>query len=69
MKNSLITITALAFVVALVSYAMVISNGTIRTVEFLSIFSTGALAGVLLTQIFALLKNKQQNVTRGSQDK
>jgi hypothetical protein len=40
------------------NFFSIISDGSIRTVEFLSIFAIGALAGVLLTQIIIIVKNK-----------
>lgn len=58
MKNSLIVTTAFLLAVSTGSYLMITYNGTIRTVEFLSIFAIGALAGVLLTQLVLKLKGK-----------
>jgi len=56
MKNKIIIITSILLVISLGNYFSFISNGTIRTVEFLSIFAGGALFGILLTLIFR--KNK-----------
>ncbi len=58
MKNRVIVITAILLIVSIGNYFRIISDGSIRTVEFLSILAIGALAGVLLTQILIKLKNK-----------
>lgn len=58
MKNKSIIITTLLLTSALGLYFRVISNGNIRTIEFLSILSIGILTGVLLVQIFKKLKNQ-----------
>lgn len=52
MKNKSIIVVALLLVVAIVNFARISGSTSIRTVEFLSIFAIGALAGVLLTFIF-----------------
>ncbi|MBA3898716.1 MAG: hypothetical protein H0X62_00665 [Bacteroidetes bacterium] len=46
-------------VVASGGYAIIISDGNIRMVDFVAIFAFGALSGVLLTQIIGLMKNRQ----------
>lgn len=51
MKNRTIIITTILLVFSIGNYFRIISDGSIRTVEFLSIFAIGALAGVLATQI------------------
>jgi len=58
MKNGAIVITAILLIASLGNYFRIISDGSIRTVEFLSIFAIGALAGVLLTQIIKMVNNK-----------
>ncbi len=55
MKNQVIVITAVLLVISIGNYFRIISDGSIRTVEFISIFAIGALAGILLTQIFKRL--------------
>jgi hypothetical protein len=52
MKDRKIVIVAILLVISIGTYSRIISDGSIRIVEFLSIFSIGVLAGVLLTQIF-----------------
>jgi len=58
MKNGAIVITAILLIASIGNYFRIISDGSIRTVEFLSIFAIGALAGVLLTQIIKMVNNK-----------
>lgn len=59
MKNKAIIITAVFLSISLGSYFGIIYDGSIRTVEYLSILATGALAGVLLVQVFKILKNQK----------
>lgn len=59
MKNKVI-LTAILLVVSLGTYTSVIADGSIRTVEFISIMVIGALAGILLNQIFSTLKDKKR---------
>ena len=58
MKKGVIVITAVLLIASIGNYFRILSDGSIRTVEFLSIFAIGALAGVLLTQIIKMIKNK-----------
>ena len=58
MKNSAITITAILLITSIGNYFSIISDGSIRTVEFLSIFAIGALTGVLITLVIKMIKNK-----------
>jgi xanthine/uracil permease len=60
MKNRIIVITAVLLMISLGSYFGIISDGSIRSVEFLSIFAIGALSGVLLTQIFKEIKDRKK---------
>ena len=55
MKNKVLIISAVLFVISIGNYFRIISDGSIRAVEFISIFAIGALAGILLTQIFKRL--------------
>ena len=52
MKNKKVIIPAVLLAIFSGAYYTTISDGSIRTVEFLSIFAIGALTGVLLKQIF-----------------
>ena len=58
MKNRAIVITVILLIVSIGNYFRIISDGSIRTVEFISIFAMGALAGVLIIQIINMMKNK-----------
>lgn len=60
MKNKVIVFAAVFLMISMGNYFMVISDGSIRTVEFISIFAIGALFGVLITQISKLLKDKNK---------
>lgn len=51
MKNRITVITVVLLIISIGTYFRIVSDGSIRTVEFLSIFAMGALAGVLMTQI------------------
>ncbi|MDQ3192211.1 MAG: hypothetical protein M3Q58_11525 [Bacteroidota bacterium] len=59
MKNKTIIIPAVLLVISLATYTTVISNGSVRTVDFLAIVGIGALAGVLLTQVFTRSKKQK----------
>ena len=60
MKNKAIVITAVFLIISLVDYFTIVSNGSIGTVEFLSIFVIGVLFGVLLTQIIKAIKDRNK---------
>ena len=52
MKNNILVVVSVLLVISIGTYFSIISDGTVRTVEFVSIFAIGMLAGVLLTQLF-----------------
>ncbi len=58
MKNRVIVITAVLLIASIGNYFRIISDGSIRTVEFVSIFAIGALAGALLVQVIKMVRNK-----------
>lgn len=60
MKNRAIPFTAILLIISLGSYFSIISDGSIRAVEFVSLLACGALMGVLLTQIIGSLKDKKR---------
>ena len=60
MKKRAISVTAILLIISVGNYFRIISDGSVRTVEFLSIFAIGALAGVLLTQIIAAVSDKNK---------
>ena len=53
-------LTGIIFFISLCSYFVVIYDNTIRTVEFLSIFASGAMGGILGIKIEDYLKNKEE---------
>lgn len=59
MKIGAIIITSILLIGAIGNYFRFISDGSVRAVEFLSIFAIGALAGALTTQLFKIVKNKK----------
>ena len=52
-------IIAILLLISIGNYFRIISDGSVRRVEFLSIFTIGVLAGVLLTQVINLLLDKK----------
>jgi hypothetical protein len=60
MKNKNIVIPAVLLIISIVEYFRIISDGSIRTVVFLSIFIIGVLSGVLLTQIIKAIKDRNK---------
>jgi len=60
MKKRAISVTAFLLVISIGNYSRIIADGSVRTVEFLSIFAIGALSGVLLTQIIAAVRDEKK---------
>jgi hypothetical protein len=60
MKNKVIVFTAVFLMISIGNYFRIVSDGSIRVVEFVSIFAIGAFSGVLLTQILKILKDKNK---------
>lgn len=60
MKNKGILITIVLLTISIGNYFRIISNGTVRTVEFISIFAIGALSGILLIQIVKAIKERKE---------
>jgi len=58
MKNKAIIITSVLLILSIGNYFRIISDGSIRTVEFLSIFAIGVLTGTLATHIIRTINNK-----------
>jgi hypothetical protein len=59
MKSRAILITIFLLIVSLGNYFRIISDGSIRTVEFLSVWAIGALSGVLIVQISIAIKGRK----------
>ncbi|QBN18185.1 hypothetical protein [Flavobacterium nackdongense] len=51
-------VIAILLIISIGNYSRIIDNGTIRTVEFLSIFVIGALTALLIREIATILKGK-----------
>lgn len=49
-------VLAIMLILAFGSYTRIIDNGTIRTVEFLSIFVIGALSALLIRELATKIK-------------
>jgi hypothetical protein len=60
MKKRGIIATAMLLIISVGNYFRIISNGSIRTIDFLSIFVIGVLAGVLLMQIIIAIRGKNK---------
>jgi hypothetical protein len=60
MKKRSVSVTAILLVISIGNYSRIISDGCVRTVEFLSIFAIGALSGILLTQIIMAVRDKNK---------
>jgi hypothetical protein len=58
MKNRSIVFIAVFLMISIGNYFRIISDSSVRAVEFVSIFAIGMLSGVLLTQIIMKIKNK-----------
>jgi len=59
MKNKAILIPALILIGA-ISYFRIVSDGSIRAVEFISIWAIGALSGVLIFEIAKSIKQRKK---------
>lgn len=51
-------VLALMLIISIGNYSRIIDHGTIRTVEFLSIFGIGALTSLLIREIAIIIKEK-----------
>ncbi|MDD2307651.1 MAG: hypothetical protein PHP53_23305 [Prolixibacteraceae bacterium] len=61
MKKRAISVVAVLFIISIGNYFRIISDGSVRTVEFISIFAIGALSGILLTQIITTVRDKNND--------
>lgn len=60
MKNRKISIGVIAmFLILSITNYIRITDGSIRTVEFVSVLAIGMLAGLMIQQIITLLKDKE----------
>ena len=59
MRKGALTITSILLVFSIGNYLRIIPHNNIRTVDFISIFAIGMLAGILLTQIIIVVRSKK----------
>jgi hypothetical protein len=59
MKKKSTTIIAILLVISLANVFRLLNNSSIRSVELLSIFATGFLAGLLVFQLFSNKKESE----------
>ena len=60
MKNRRLILIAVLFMLSGGNYSRIIGNENIRTIQFLSIFTIGALSALLIKEIALLLKSKKE---------
>ena len=60
MNTKEIVIPAVLLIVTIGNYFRIVSDGSIRTVEFLTIWAIGALSGVLIFQIAKAIKERRK---------
>ena len=58
MKNRTIGMTVIFLIISIGNYFRIISDGSIRTVDFISIWAIGALSGILILQIAKAIKER-----------
>ena len=61
MKNRLLPVTAILFILSIGNLTRVLSDGNFRVVEFVSIFASGMFLGVLLMQIINKMVEKHKD--------
>jgi len=62
MKNKAIVITAVLLVVTLGNYFRIVSDGSVRAVDFVNIWAIGALSGILIFQIAKAIKERKNQI-------
>ena len=60
MKNRRVILIAVLFMLSIGNYSRIIANENIRIIQFLSIFTIGALSALLIKEIATLLKSKKE---------
>jgi len=60
MNTKEIVIPAVLLIVTIGNYFRIVSDGSIRTVEFLTIWAIGALSAVLIFQIAKAIKGRKK---------
>ena len=60
MKTKAIGITAVLLIISIGNYSRIIADGSVRTVEFISVWAIGALSGILILQIAKAIKERKK---------
>jgi len=60
MKYKNLIFTAVLLLITSVNYFQNIANGSVRTVEFISIFAIGGIFGLLLTQLINAIRLRKK---------
>lgn len=60
MKNRKIIIPAIFLIIAVGNYISIADEGSVRAIEFVSIFVIGVFAGIILTQVFKMMESRSQ---------
>jgi len=60
MKTRAIGITVVLLIISIGNYSRLVANGSVRTVEFVSIWAIGALSGLLLFHIIKAIKERKK---------
>jgi general stress protein CsbA len=58
MKRNRLAITSIMLMLSLLNYSRIKGNEDVRAILFLSIFSMGILAGIIILQVAQMIKNK-----------
>ena len=60
MKIRTIGITAVLLIISIGNYSRIVTDGSVRTVEFVSVWAIGALSGILILQIAKAIKERKK---------
>ena len=60
MKTRAIGITAVLLIISIGNYSRIVTDGSVRTVEFISVWAIGALSGLLIFQIIKAVKERNK---------
>ncbi len=60
MKTRAIGITAVLLIISIGNYSGIVADGSVRTVEFISVWAIGALSGLLIFQIIKAIKERNK---------
>jgi len=60
MKTRAIGITAVLLIISIGNYSRIVADGSVRTVEFISVWAIGALSGLLIFQIIKAIKESKK---------